>query len=247
MWPYTYDSCDVGTLKNQTLNGLPKISTTSGPTNDFYVGDLSYLEGQRLSACTCPDDNSHPGPKRSDGTFVGRSAPEIDIIEAQVDQTTLVGHVSQSAQWAPFNPYYYWVNNSNTYKIFDTENAAFNTYLGGVYQQATSTVVITDQDCYTGNTGCFSIYGFEYAPGDDGYIRWISDNKQSWMIRAAGMGPNAEAQVSQRPVPYEPMYLLVNLGISENFGAIECVWKSVSALGLVQSLICILLSQLRWP
>lgn len=22
-WPYTYDSCDVGTLKNQTLNGQP--------------------------------------------------------------------------------------------------------------------------------------------------------------------------------------------------------------------------------
>lgn len=23
MWPYTYDACDVGTLPNQTLNGLP--------------------------------------------------------------------------------------------------------------------------------------------------------------------------------------------------------------------------------
>lgn len=26
---------------------------------------------------------SHPGPTHSDGTFVGRSAPEIDIFEAQ--------------------------------------------------------------------------------------------------------------------------------------------------------------------
>lgn len=27
---------------------------------------------------------SHPGPLHSNGTFVGRSAPEIDIFEAQV-------------------------------------------------------------------------------------------------------------------------------------------------------------------
>ena len=23
MWPYTYDACDVGTVANQTKNGLP--------------------------------------------------------------------------------------------------------------------------------------------------------------------------------------------------------------------------------
>jgi beta-glucan synthesis-associated protein KRE6 len=42
------------------------------------------------AACTCPGE-SHPGPVRSDGTFVGRSAPEIDVIEAIVDSG--VGHV----------------------------------------------------------------------------------------------------------------------------------------------------------
>lgn len=41
------------------------------------------LPGQRLSRCTCPGED-HPGPKHKDGTFVGRSAPEIDIFEAQV-------------------------------------------------------------------------------------------------------------------------------------------------------------------
>jgi hypothetical protein len=40
--------------------------------------------GQRFSACTCPDDPSHPGPKKADGTWKARSAPELDIIEAQV-------------------------------------------------------------------------------------------------------------------------------------------------------------------
>jgi len=102
MWPYTYDACDVGTLPNQTLNGLPVAATA----NDHW-GALSYLPGQRLSRCTC-EGESHPGPKHSDGTFVGRAAPEIDIFEAQVNpsrnsQNTgrpMVGQVSQSAQWA---------------------------------------------------------------------------------------------------------------------------------------------------
>jgi hypothetical protein len=35
------------------------------------------------------------------------------------------------------------------------------------------------------------------------------------------MAPNAEAGVGQRPVSEEPMYLIMNLGISENFGAVE--------------------------
>jgi len=46
-------------------------------------GALSYLPGQRLSRCTCVGE-SHPGPVHADGTYVGRSAPEIDIFEAQV-------------------------------------------------------------------------------------------------------------------------------------------------------------------
>jgi beta-glucan synthesis-associated protein KRE6 len=60
----------------------------------------SYLPGQRLSACTCPGE-VHPGPKRSDGSFVGRAAPEVDVFEALANGG--FGQVSQSAQWAPFN------------------------------------------------------------------------------------------------------------------------------------------------
>ena len=71
----------MGTVANQTLNGLPLAATENGdPSN----GDaLSYLPGQRLSRCTCPGE-SHPGPMHADGTYVGRAAPEIDIFEAQV-------------------------------------------------------------------------------------------------------------------------------------------------------------------
>lgn len=98
MWPYTYgiwslmhdipglklfipDACDVGTVANQTLNGLPTAATVNGDKG--RGGHLSFLPGQRLSRCTCPGE-IHPGPVHPDGTFVGRSAPEIDVFEAQV-------------------------------------------------------------------------------------------------------------------------------------------------------------------
>ena len=101
MWPYSYDSCDVGTLPNQTMPDGTPVANTIG-NDEKYDGALSFLPGQRLSACTCPD-SVHPGPVRSDGSYVGRSAPEIDVLEAQVDSTTRIGHVSQSGQFAPFD------------------------------------------------------------------------------------------------------------------------------------------------
>ena len=36
------------------------------------------------AACTCPGE-SHPGPVKADGSYVGRSAPEIDVFEALID------------------------------------------------------------------------------------------------------------------------------------------------------------------
>jgi beta-glucan synthesis-associated protein KRE6 len=35
------------------------------------------------------------------------------------------------------------------------------------------------------------------------------------------MGANSVTEISARPVPLEPMYIIVNLGLSESFGAIE--------------------------
>ncbi|KAF5371684.1 hypothetical protein D9758_003399 [Tetrapyrgos nigripes] len=215
MWPYTYDACDVGTLKNQTLNGLPATARTSGPGG----GTLSYLPGQRLSRCTCTGE-SHPGPIHADGTYVGRSAPEIDVFEAQVNNG--IGYVSQSAQWGPFNPSYEWFNTSDTLIIYDPTVTVLNEYKGGVYQQATSGISQTAQDCYQLTGGYFATYGFEYVAGyNDAYISWINDNKVAWTIKAGGMDADSRVEISARPVPQEPMYLLVNLGMSENFGTVD--------------------------
>ncbi|KAG8960222.1 hypothetical protein FRC03_006878 [Tulasnella sp. 419] len=219
MWPYTYDSCDVGTLPNQTRPDGTPVENTQG--NDPGAGGaLSYLPGQKLSACTC-DGEIHPGPRKPDGSFVGRAAPEIDILEAQVDSGTRIGHVSQSGQWAPFNYKYEWLNTSENFEIYDHDVAELNSYKGGALQQSTSVLALTNQQCYQHSGGCYSVYGFEYKPGNDGWITWISDGKKTWHMKAAGMGPDAISGASQRPVPQEPMYIIANLGMSRNFGPVE--------------------------
>lgn len=204
MWPYTYDSCDVGTLANQTKDGLPVAATLNGDPS--AGGALSYLQGQRLSACTCPGE-SHPGPLKADGSLTGRAAPEIDVFEAQIDSARLTGTVSQSAQWGPFNHAYIWVNTTDNLKIDNPATSLLNPYMGGAFQQATSVVSDTNQSCYSqSGTGCFATYGFEYKPGvDQAYITWINNGQPAWTLNAAGMGPDPIVNISQRPIPQEPM------------------------------------------
>lgn len=47
-WPYSYDSCDSGTLHNQTDR-----SKGIGPWETSWDAPLSFLPGQKFSACTC--------------------------------------------------------------------------------------------------------------------------------------------------------------------------------------------------
>ncbi|CAG8765327.1 27285_t:CDS:2 [Dentiscutata erythropus] len=114
VWPYSYDECDVGITPNQ--------SDTSGT--------FSYIHGQRLNKCTCPGQD-HPSPGK------GRGAPEIDVLEATIDDDDQ-NHISQSAQFAPFdanhiiNKDFIYINNSNV--------TTFNTYVGGMWQQAVSSL-----------------------------------------------------------------------------------------------------------
>ncbi|EIW78253.1 glycoside hydrolase family 16 protein [Coniophora puteana RWD-64-598 SS2] len=218
MWPYVYDSCDVGTVVNQTHNGVPKAALTGGSDG----GTLSFLPGQRLSRCTCPGE-SHPGPKHSDGTYVGRSAPEIDIFEAQVTGGPDSGGLSQSAQFAPFNYNYTWLQTGNS-KIPDPDVTMFNPYKGGIYQQATSAVTRSNPDCFDQNTGCFATYGYEYQPGyknESGYISWIANDKVSWTLEAGGVAADPKVGINDRPITSEPMYIIANVAISNGFSYVD--------------------------
>ncbi|KIK69476.1 glycoside hydrolase family 16 protein [Collybiopsis luxurians FD-317 M1] len=222
MWPYSYDTCDVGALANQSLHSQPPAAHEQGP---FKNASISGLPGQRLSRCTC-EGEEHPGPRHGDGSFVGRSAPEIDLFEAQVDGEGVEarGCVSQSGQWAPFNDAYQFKNDSSGVVVNDPSITIENSYTGGPLQQATSYVSETNQRCYQLNEDCFSTYGIEYKPGyeaDGAYISWISDNKQAWTLKAAGVGADGTTQISARPVAQEPMYLIANLGMSSGFNFLD--------------------------
>ncbi|KAF7320569.1 GH16 domain-containing protein [Mycena chlorophos] len=215
MWPYSYDNCDVGTLPNQTLPDLsgPAAALDTGSNN----GILSYLPGQRLSRCTCKGE-SHPGPVHSeDGSYVGRSAPEIDMFEAQIEDTN-IGRVSQSAQWAPFDASYLWFNTTENMVLAQPTMQHQNGYAGGIYQEAASVVTTTNQTCYQGISSCYATHGFEYVPGyDNAYITWLTNNQISWTLNAAGVGPNNATQIGAREITQEPMYILMNLGLSYGF------------------------------
>ncbi|KAK7032976.1 GH16 domain-containing protein [Favolaschia claudopus] len=221
MWPYVYDSCDVGTLPNQTLNNAPLAAVNSG--SDDVDGALSFLPGQRLSRCTCPGE-SHPGPIHKDGSYVGRSAPEIDIFEAQIGgpDGAHLGQVSQSAQWAPFNKAYHWDNSSANLFIADLSLSHQNDFSGNAFQEATSIVSTTNQSCYQLLDQCFDVNGFEYVPGyGDAYITWITNNKVTWSLKADGVGADADTEIAARAVTDEPLYIIANLGISHAFGFVD--------------------------
>ena len=190
LWPYTYAACDVGTVPNQTLNGSP-----SG------IAGLSYLPGQRLSACTC-SGSDHPGPSVN----VGRNAPEIDILEAQIDVSRFVGQASQSLQVAPFNANYQF-NNATSASPIEGSTTVFNSYKGGHFQQALSAVSDVNSSNYNG--AGYAKYAYEWwsDPNDraGGYIQWYVGGKPTWKATYQSLAGDTTTGISNRIIPEEPM------------------------------------------
>jgi beta-glucan synthesis-associated protein KRE6 len=184
MWPYSYAACDVGTFLNQTAkDGTPAIAATGSP----HGTPLSYL----------------PGPN----VQTGRGVPEIDIFETQVDVSVFQGQVSQSFQVAPYNYQYSFLNTSPATTIQDPTITQFNSYKGGVYQQAVSAVSYINPNNY--NDAGYAPYGFEWwsNPSNraEGYVTWFSDGQQTWKATSASVGPDSITQISQRLISEEPM------------------------------------------
>ncbi|WVQ79795.1 hypothetical protein IAT38_001895 [Cryptococcus sp. DSM 104549] len=217
-WPYTYDSCDIGTLKNQTeADGQgPEAALTSGPEG----APISYLPGQKMSACTCPGED-HAGP---DVTY-GRGVPEIDIIEGEIDLSVHRGRVSQSCQVAPFDEGYQYLNSSKAAVLYDSGKTEWNAYKGGPYQEAVSMTTLVDNADYVGNSNKFGVFSFEYYtdPNDreSGHITWVSDGEKSWTMYPAAVGPMESMGIGQRLISEEPMAMILNLGMSDGFQRVD--------------------------
>lgn len=225
MWPYSYDTCDVGTMPNQTWlpsqGGGPIAAESSGRYVSQNGPGLSYLKGQRLSRCTCTDSDDHPGPRHPDGSFVGRSAPEIDMLEATANNgPDEHGQASMSLQIAPFDAAYN-VTDPSAFVVYrdPVHNATKNDYTGSVFQQAVSAKVNISDAAYQYTGAQFDTYAFEYEPGatNDSYITWFISGKPVVNLDAAAIGPNQGTEIGPRTIPEEPMYLILNLGISPSF------------------------------
>ena len=190
MWPYSYAACDVGTFPNQTNNGQPAGA----------VG-LSYLPGQRTSACTCPNSD-HPGPS----VTTGRSAPEIDILEAEIDVGVFEGQVSQSLQVAPFNANYQFDNASSVTTI-QGSTTKLNTYTGGQYQQAVSALSYISSSDYSGSGYATFAYEWWSDPNhrSDGYVQWYSEGQETWRATYGSLAGDSTTGISNRLIPEEPL------------------------------------------
>ncbi|KAG1906505.1 glycoside hydrolase family 16 protein [Suillus fuscotomentosus] len=208
-WPYSYDTCDLGILPNQTQNGAPAAAATGGAGG----GPLSYQPGQRLPSCTCTGQD-HPGPNVN----TGRGVPEIDIFETQVDVSVFEGQVSQSFQTAPYN-YQYEFTSTTPATTIQNSQTQLNSYKGGVYQQALSAVSYISSSNYNGQG--FATYGYEWwsnpSNRPQGYIQWYSEGQETWKITSAAIGADTTAEISARLIPEEPMYIILNLGLAPSF------------------------------
>ncbi|KAF7323195.1 GH16 domain-containing protein [Mycena chlorophos] len=210
MWPYSYDTCDLGTFPNQTFHN-------NTPTAVYEAG-LSFLPGQRLSACTCPGSD-HPGPS----TSVGRGVPEIDLLEAQVEIDGTApffrGQASQSFQVAPYNLNHEFVNTSDATTIVNSTLSKFNSYKGNQYQESVSVLSYIDSEFYNGSA--YAPYGIEWfsnpSKRSEGYVNWLSNGVKTWGMTADTIGADEDAEISERLIPEEPMFIIFNLGMSPGF------------------------------
>ncbi|KAJ7700832.1 glycoside hydrolase family 16 protein [Mycena rosella] len=212
MWPYSYDTCDLGTFPNQTDHNNEPAAV--------FAKKLSFLPGQRLSACTCPGSD-HPGPSSS----TGRGVPEMDLLEAQVQiegsAPYFRGQASQSYQIAPYNFNYEFDNTTASTPIVNATSTQFNTYKGNTFQQTVSAMTYIDDQYYGGQA--FASYGLEWFSNPSkrasGYISWLLNGVKTWTLTPATIGADQEAQISGRLITEEPMYIVLNLGMSPGFQA----------------------------
>ncbi|KAF7289684.1 GH16 domain-containing protein [Mycena chlorophos] len=214
-WPYSYAACDLGTFPNQTTaEGQPASSIVDGES-------ISFLPGQRLSACTCPNSD-HPGPSNGTGGYIGRGVPELDILEALIfvdADGDDHGQVSQSYQTAPYDAGRWWNNDSTAATVYSANATQLNKYIGNEYQETLSALTFIDSSVYGGDG--YARYGVEWYsdPGNRqaGFVSWYAEGKRTWTITADALAPNNVSQVAQRLISEEPMYMIFNLGISPSF------------------------------
>lgn len=97
--------------------------------------------------------------------------------------------------------------------VYDPRVTELNSYRGGVYQQAVSGLTNLNHRWYNGTE--FQTYSFEYTPGEKGDVTWFVGAEKTWTLDARAIGPNGN--IGQRTIPLEPLALIMNMGMADNF------------------------------
>ncbi|CAD6920038.1 unnamed protein product [Tilletia controversa] len=197
--------------------GGPLAAEVTGPYPESEGLGLSSLPGQRLSRCTCSASSDHPGPKHEDGSWMGRGASELDLLEGTSGG---YGRNSMSFQNAPFNAYHQIA--SGFAQVFDPNNT-MNSYVGGITQQSVSAIIKNSQTAWQLSGGDYGTYGVEWIPhyrDEDPYVTWMTDGQPSWRLDAGAVGPDDAAEIGQRLIPPEPV-IIFNLGMSKGFSDVD--------------------------
>lgn len=133
--------------------------------------------------------------------------------------------MSQSLQLAPFDAGYWPFNSSSDYQQYNTDITQWNSYRGGNLQQAASSLTWVGDDVYQNTSGNFNKYGMEwYGTTDDrenGYVAWEASGVRSWTVHASALRENPLVEIGPRIIPEEPMYLIMNFGMSNNFQNVQ--------------------------
>ena len=118
-------------------------------------------------------------------------------------------------------PDYNWV------EIYNFSVSTMNTYTGGPFQQALSATTMLNVTWYEfgDNAHNFQTYGYEYLNDPEtGYLRWFVGDDPTLTVYSQALHP--DGNIGWRPLSKEPMSLILNLGISNNWAYID--WPSIS-------------------
>jgi beta-glucan synthesis-associated protein KRE6 len=124
-----------------------------------------------------------------------------------------------SLQVAPFDAGYNLLNSSTDWATFYSDRAKLNTYTGAAYQQAASGLVNTSRHAYELTQNQYDTYGYFYKPGtdSDSRITWTVGGDRVWTLRSSAIGADSQTEIGPRLIPEEPMYIILNLGLSSSF------------------------------
>ena len=220
-WPYSYDKCGKGSNATTSIPG-------------------SKVPDQLISAC--PSDPE--SPDYVNRTLYGfdegraRNAPEFDVFEI-VTVRGLGSEASQTLQMAPLIPQgTTWADLEMYQRMGIPDGVA---YPGGIsflrtegnqwsgrwgrpgndYQDSLSAISHLNETFYDSH----HTFGVDWDPGN--YLRWYVDGLFTYEINSNALKEmeaiveGKSVTIGERMIPIEPMYMIMNLGMSKDFGEVD--------------------------